>query len=352
MSARSGGWRSRAACRGTDPEAFFPTAEDGPVYDAQVAAAKAICRGCPVRAECLEEALARMPFGVAGGLTPEERRGARPPRVSGPAVLLEAGLARRASRRELQAAGRVLLAAGRPVAEVAARCRVSERTVQRWRSHTGAEQPSTPSPSKRTGCTSAAAVAAGGQVGTGAVGAAARPRISHTRPGRDTSSGRTPILMTTQTPDTPTRDGEGRPPALVQAEVGTDGWTDAVRHQRWAVPDHADFYALAAEFTSTLHAFEDLTALLAAQVAAYGEGRRLYDDTHEVDPAVRVADAVAQLDQARAGLRAAAVAANEFWSAIGHVGVEDPDPTHATDPKPTGLIGAGSPSGRIGGASC
>ena len=68
------GWRARAACRGVDPELFFPAAERGPVRAVQVAAAKAVCAGCPVRAECLDEALARIPYGIAGGLTEDERR--------------------------------------------------------------------------------------------------------------------------------------------------------------------------------------------------------------------------------------------------------------------------------------
>ncbi len=67
-------WRDRAACRDVDPERFFPTAEDGPDRHAQVTAAKAVCARCPVRAECLAEALARIPYGVAGGLTEHERR--------------------------------------------------------------------------------------------------------------------------------------------------------------------------------------------------------------------------------------------------------------------------------------
>ncbi len=71
-------WRAAAACAGTtDPELFFPVAETGPAYDAQVAAAKAVCAGCPVVAECLAEALARIPYGIAGGLTESERRALR-----------------------------------------------------------------------------------------------------------------------------------------------------------------------------------------------------------------------------------------------------------------------------------
>ena len=69
-------WRSRAACAAVDIDAelFFPAAEAGPVHDAQVAAAKAVCARCPVVADCLAEALARMPYGIAGGLTEQERR--------------------------------------------------------------------------------------------------------------------------------------------------------------------------------------------------------------------------------------------------------------------------------------
>ena len=60
--------------RGRTRTLFFPAAESGPARDAQVAAAKAVCARCPVRAECLAEALARIPYGIAGGLTEHERR--------------------------------------------------------------------------------------------------------------------------------------------------------------------------------------------------------------------------------------------------------------------------------------
>ena len=125
-------WRSRAACRGADGEIFFPTATEGPTYEAQVAVAKAICAGCPVRAECLDEALLRIPYGIAGGLTPEERRGRGRPVAQESTAVVEAGLRAGARRGEREAAGRVLLAAGRPVVEVARQCRVTERTATRW----------------------------------------------------------------------------------------------------------------------------------------------------------------------------------------------------------------------------
>lgn len=124
------------------------------------------------------------------------------------------------------------------------------------------------------------------------------------------------------TATTPTDDD--RAPAVARAEQATDGWEDVAHLQRWAGPDHADFYALAGELVRTLHAIEDLTQVLAAQVARYATGRTLYDDTRSVDPATRLADAVEQLRAARAGVAAAESRFNEFWSTIGHIGVEVP----------------------------
>jgi WhiB family redox-sensing transcriptional regulator len=67
-------WRPQAACRNANPETFFPAAESGPAYERQVAEAKAVCACCLVQADCLDEALVRIPDGIAGGLTPAERR--------------------------------------------------------------------------------------------------------------------------------------------------------------------------------------------------------------------------------------------------------------------------------------
>lgn len=67
-----GGWVERAACAETDPEAFFPYADQN---DGTVRAAKAVCNGCEVRAECLRYALeVDEPYGIWGGLTPKERK--------------------------------------------------------------------------------------------------------------------------------------------------------------------------------------------------------------------------------------------------------------------------------------
>ena len=62
-------WRRQAACRDMDTDVFFP------LTDEEAGPAKAVCATCPVRAECLEFALAsRQHDGVWGGLTESERR--------------------------------------------------------------------------------------------------------------------------------------------------------------------------------------------------------------------------------------------------------------------------------------
>lgn len=61
-------WTVRAACRSADPDELF-------VQGAAQNRAKAVCSGCPVRTECLADALDhRVEFGVWGGMTERERR--------------------------------------------------------------------------------------------------------------------------------------------------------------------------------------------------------------------------------------------------------------------------------------
>lgn len=70
-------WRSRALCTQVDPDAFFPEP-----YQTG-AEAKAVCKGCEVRAECLEFALEHEePEGIWGGLGPQERRRLRARQVT------------------------------------------------------------------------------------------------------------------------------------------------------------------------------------------------------------------------------------------------------------------------------
>ena len=62
-------WTIQAACKDTDPDALFV---QGSAAQNRV---KLICRGCPVRTECLADALDnRIEFGVWGGMTERERR--------------------------------------------------------------------------------------------------------------------------------------------------------------------------------------------------------------------------------------------------------------------------------------
>jgi WhiB family transcriptional regulator, redox-sensing transcriptional regulator len=62
-------WMAGALCAQADPEAWFPEKGES------TRLAKVICRRCPVKAPCLEYALARNErFGVWGGLSERERR--------------------------------------------------------------------------------------------------------------------------------------------------------------------------------------------------------------------------------------------------------------------------------------
>ena len=62
-------WMRDGKCRGIDPAEFFPS--DGLGVDR----ARRVCDDCPVRAECLEYALANDErFGIWGGMSERERR--------------------------------------------------------------------------------------------------------------------------------------------------------------------------------------------------------------------------------------------------------------------------------------
>jgi len=63
----------KPACIGHDPEWWFPAGESDHYAD-MIAEAKRICRGCPVREQCLAAALDRGErFGIFGGKTEFER---------------------------------------------------------------------------------------------------------------------------------------------------------------------------------------------------------------------------------------------------------------------------------------
>jgi WhiB family transcriptional regulator, redox-sensing transcriptional regulator len=61
-------WAPSAACREAQPDELF-------VRGAEQNKAKLMCKGCPVRTECLAEALDnQIEWGVWGGMTERERR--------------------------------------------------------------------------------------------------------------------------------------------------------------------------------------------------------------------------------------------------------------------------------------
>lgn len=66
-------WRDLAVCRTTDPEVFFSVAQES------IRRAKSVCRHCPVKMECLADAMdlemeAGYRFGVYGGLDADQRK--------------------------------------------------------------------------------------------------------------------------------------------------------------------------------------------------------------------------------------------------------------------------------------
>jgi WhiB family redox-sensing transcriptional regulator len=61
-------WGAQAICRTDDPDVLF-------VPGAAQKRVKAVCGACPVRTECLADALDnRIEFGIWGGMTERERR--------------------------------------------------------------------------------------------------------------------------------------------------------------------------------------------------------------------------------------------------------------------------------------
>ena len=64
-------WMDEAACRTSDPELFFPIDDESPK-------AIAVCRRCPVQADCLIFALrTNQRNGIWGGKTERERASLR-----------------------------------------------------------------------------------------------------------------------------------------------------------------------------------------------------------------------------------------------------------------------------------
>lgn len=68
-------WQNQAACRGMDSSVFFhPHDERNSAREDRITAAKAVCRRCPVIAQCLDYSIrVREPYGIWGGLSEAER---------------------------------------------------------------------------------------------------------------------------------------------------------------------------------------------------------------------------------------------------------------------------------------
>ncbi|MFE5369207.1 WhiB family transcriptional regulator [Streptomyces mirabilis] len=106
----------QAACAGEDPETFWD--------DTLLGLARSICRGCPVREQCLAWALDHGESeGVWGGLSAKERRGLRGRPAPVP----------RLTASEKRAAVIRMVARGETAEQIAERLGVSARTVHRWR---------------------------------------------------------------------------------------------------------------------------------------------------------------------------------------------------------------------------
>jgi WhiB family redox-sensing transcriptional regulator len=94
-------WTSRAACRQATPDQLF-------VQGAAQNRAKVVCQACPVRTECLADALDnRTEFGVWGGMTERERRALlrRRPGVRSWSALLQHAMTEYEESRETAAVG-------------------------------------------------------------------------------------------------------------------------------------------------------------------------------------------------------------------------------------------------------
>ncbi|HEY7051909.1 MAG TPA: WhiB family transcriptional regulator [Mycobacterium sp.] len=69
-------WQMHGVCRGVDSSVFFhPEGERGRARLARETRAKAMCRSCPVIAQCRSHALAvGESYGIWGGLSESERQ--------------------------------------------------------------------------------------------------------------------------------------------------------------------------------------------------------------------------------------------------------------------------------------
>jgi WhiB family redox-sensing transcriptional regulator len=93
-------WASAAVCKQAAPDELF-------VRGAEQHRAKLVCGGCPVRTECLAEALDNeIEWGVWGGMTERERRAVlrKRPNVTSWRTLLETAMSDHATLTSIEIA--------------------------------------------------------------------------------------------------------------------------------------------------------------------------------------------------------------------------------------------------------
>lgn len=64
-------WQSQGACKGSDPDQYFPHPH---VSHAQIVSIRAVCEACPVRRECADWGIHHEQLGIWGGTTDRQRR--------------------------------------------------------------------------------------------------------------------------------------------------------------------------------------------------------------------------------------------------------------------------------------
>jgi WhiB family redox-sensing transcriptional regulator len=129
-------WTLDAECTrpGTDPALFYPS-KGGSQIDRK---ALSICAACPVREECLEDAIAYESgkvgaeeirpeaYGVRGGMVAKDRR----------RLIQQRNVAEQEAKREAAVADYV---AGLPVDSIMAKHHVAQSTVTRWAKEAGVQ---------------------------------------------------------------------------------------------------------------------------------------------------------------------------------------------------------------------
>lgn len=118
-------WRNSALCAQSDPDAWFPEKGAAPPYTQ-----RRICNSCPVRQECLDEALDMgYRYGIWGGTTHRQRLGKyrdQPVHPAGDSMIKD--LVQEYTRY------------GMTAKQIAERLKVDKRTVVRTRSQLRTEE--------------------------------------------------------------------------------------------------------------------------------------------------------------------------------------------------------------------